>query len=102
MQDFGLFLSDDDSRQGVWLEPARKLDYYLLRNGDLLEYRRKLRHLRVRMLDGSVKTLLLDDSQPVACLMVVICTKIGKNFIYFIGNTILYLSIIALSCDFQL
>ena len=29
------------------------------------------------MLDGSVKTVLVDDSQPVANLMVVICTKIG-------------------------
>ncbi len=46
---------------------------------DLLEYRRKMRNLRVRMLDGSVKTVLVDDSQPVANLMVVICTKIGKT-----------------------
>jgi hypothetical protein len=44
---------------------------------DLLEYRKKLRTLRVRMLDGTLKTLLVDDSQPVANLMVVICTKIG-------------------------
>lgn len=29
------------------------------------------------MLDGTVKTMLVDDSQPVANLMVVICTKIG-------------------------
>jgi len=47
---------------------------------DLLEYRKKLRTLRVRMLDGTVKTLLVDDSQPVANLMVVICTKIGECF----------------------
>ena len=47
---------------------------------DLLEYRKKLRTLRVRMLDGTVKTLLVDDSQPVANLMVVICTKIGEYF----------------------
>lgn len=45
---------------------------------DLLEYRKKLRTLRVRMLDGTLKTLLVDDSQPVANLMVVICTKIGN------------------------
>lgn len=30
------------------------------------------------MLDGTLKTLMVDDSQPVANLMVVICTKIGK------------------------
>jgi talin len=44
----------------------------------MLEYRKKMRTLKVRMLDGTVKTMLVDDSQPVANLMVVICTKIGK------------------------
>lgn len=39
-----------------------------------------MRPLRVRMLDGTVKTVLVDDSQVVANLMVVICTKIGKFF----------------------
>ncbi|KAJ8686379.1 hypothetical protein QAD02_022173, partial [Eretmocerus hayati] len=76
-KDYGLFLADEDAKKGVWLEPGRNLDYYLLRNGDLLEYRRKLRTLRVRMLDGTLKTILVDDSQPVANLMVVICTRIG-------------------------
>lgn len=75
--EYGLFLSDEDNRQGVWLEPGRNLGYYMLRNLDVLEYRRKLRTLRVRMLDGAVKTILVDDSQPVSQLMVVICTKIG-------------------------
>lgn len=76
-KDYGLFLADEDVKKGVWLEPGRNLDYYILRNGDLLEYKKKLRTLRVRMLDGTLKTLLVDDSQPVANLMVVICTKIG-------------------------
>lgn len=76
-KDYGLFLADEDQKKGVWLEPGRNLDYYILRNGDLLEYKKKLRTLRVRMLDGTLKTLLVDDSQPVANLMVVICTKIG-------------------------
>ena len=31
------------------------------------------------MLDGSVKTVLVDDSQVIANLMVVVCTKIGIN-----------------------
>ncbi|KAJ3648384.1 hypothetical protein Zmor_020192 [Zophobas morio] len=51
-KDYGLFLTDDDSRTGVWLEPARHLEYYILRNGDTVEYRKKLRTLRVKMLDG--------------------------------------------------
>lgn len=75
--EYGLFLSDDEKKQGVWLDAGRILGYYMLRNQDLLEYRRKLRTLRVRMLDGAVKTILVDDSQPVSQLMVVICTKIG-------------------------
>lgn len=78
-KDYGLFLSTEDTKEGVWLEPARALDYYILRNTDLLEYKKKLRTLRVRMLDGTIKTLLVDDSQPVVNLMVVICTKIGKR-----------------------
>ena len=36
-----------------------------------------MRLLKVRMLDGTVKSLMVDDSQDVANLMVLICTKIG-------------------------
>lgn len=50
---------------------------------DLLEYRKKMRTLKVHMLDGTLKTLLVDDSQPVANLMVVICTKIGMSSTFF-------------------
>ncbi|KPU78180.1 uncharacterized protein Dana_GF24334, isoform D [Drosophila ananassae] len=75
--EYGLFISDEQNQQGVWLEAGRTLGYYILHNQDTLEYRRKLRTLRVRMLDGAVKTILVDDSQPVSQLMVVICTKIG-------------------------
>lgn len=49
----------------------------MLRNGDIVEYKKKMRTLRVRMLDGTLKTMMVDDSQNVANLMVVICTKIG-------------------------
>ena len=36
-----------------------------------------MRLLKVRMLDGTVKAVMVDDSQNVANLMVIICTKIG-------------------------
>ncbi|XP_065168829.1 talin-2-like isoform X5 [Atheta coriaria] len=75
--EYGLFLTADDNKIGVWLEPSRSLEYYMLSNGDVLEYTRKMRTLRVKMLDDSVKTILVDDSQIVANLMVVICAKIG-------------------------
>lgn len=32
-QDYGLFQPDDDEKKGIWLDPARTLDYYMLRNG---------------------------------------------------------------------
>lgn len=55
-KDFGLFLpSDEDNKKGVWLEPGRSLEYYILRNGDILEYKKKTRTLRVRMLDGELQ-----------------------------------------------
>ncbi|UYV77351.1 TLN1 [Cordylochernes scorpioides] len=76
-KDYGLFLSDEDQKKGVWLEMDYSLEHYLLRNGDMLVYKRKMRTLKVRMLDGSVKTVRVDDAQPVRKLMQVICTKIG-------------------------
>ncbi|XP_064596457.1 talin-1-like [Liolophura sinensis] len=75
--EYGLFLADDDPKKGVWLESGRSLEYYLLRNGDLLEYKKKHRILRVRTLDGTVKTMQVDDSHSVGQLMVTICSKLG-------------------------
>lgn len=55
-KEYGLFLaSEEDNKKGIWLEASRSLDYYMLRNGDLLEYNKKTRNLRVRMLDGEYK-----------------------------------------------
>ncbi|XP_014214953.1 talin-2 [Copidosoma floridanum] len=76
-EDYGLFFVNEDLKKGLWLESGRRLNYYILKNEDVLEYRKKIRYLRVRMLDGTLKTVLVDESQPVANLMVLICTKIG-------------------------
>ncbi|KAI1904474.1 hypothetical protein AGOR_G00006010, partial [Albula goreensis] len=75
--DYGLFLSDDDPRKGIWLESGRTLDYYMLRNGDILEYKKKQRPQRIRMLDGAIKTIMVDDSKTVGELLVTICSRIG-------------------------
>ncbi|MEJ1285495.1 hypothetical protein NN561_016490 [Cricetulus griseus] len=69
--DYGLFLSDEDPRKGIWLEAGRTLDYYMLRNG------KKQRPQKIRMLDGSVKTVMVDDSKTVGELLVTICSRIG-------------------------
>uniref|UniRef100_A0A8C7UWV2 Talin 2a n=1 Tax=Oncorhynchus mykiss TaxID=8022 RepID=A0A8C7UWV2_ONCMY len=75
--DYGLFLSDEDPRKGIWLESGRTLDYYMLRNGDILEYKKKQRPLKIKMLDGAVKTIMVDDSKTVGELLVTICSRIG-------------------------
>jgi len=74
---YGLFLADEDPKKGVWLDPAKTLEHYLLRENDSLEYRKIFRLLRVKMLDGAVKSVMVDDSQTVSTLMAVVCTKIG-------------------------
>uniref|UniRef100_A0A673WE22 Talin 2a n=1 Tax=Salmo trutta TaxID=8032 RepID=A0A673WE22_SALTR len=75
--DYGLFLSDEDPRKGIWLESGRNLDYYMLRNGDILDYKKKQRPLKIKMLDGAVKTIMVDDSKTVGELLVTICSRIG-------------------------
>ena len=32
-KDFGMFQPDEDPRKGIWLEPGRTLEYYLLKTG---------------------------------------------------------------------
>jgi talin len=59
------------------LETGRSLEYFLLRNGDMLEYKKKARTLKIRMLDESLKTISVDDSHPVSQIMITICSKIG-------------------------
>jgi len=46
----------------------------------MLEFKKKQRVIKVRMLDESVKSLVIDDSHIVEQLMVTICLKIGKLF----------------------
>ncbi|KAK2854302.1 hypothetical protein Q5P01_006963 [Channa striata] len=75
--DYGLFLSDEDPRKGIWLESGRTLDYYMLRNGDVLEYKKKQKPQKIKMLDGAVKTIMVDDSKTVGELLVTICSRIG-------------------------
>uniref|UniRef100_A0A1X7VGP0 FERM domain-containing protein n=1 Tax=Amphimedon queenslandica TaxID=400682 RepID=A0A1X7VGP0_AMPQE len=75
--EYGLFNPDDDPTKGRWLEQGRTLDYYHLKNGDILEYRKKTRPLRIKTLDGSIKTILVDDSATVAEITKTVCDRIG-------------------------
>uniref|UniRef100_UPI00358E49C6 talin-2-like n=1 Tax=Myxine glutinosa TaxID=7769 RepID=UPI00358E49C6 len=75
--EYGLFLADEDPKKGIWLDSSRTLDHYMLRNGDILEFRRKQRPLKVRMLDGTVKTVMVDDSKNVGDMLLTVCSRIG-------------------------
>uniref|UniRef100_A0A8C4IKJ8 Talin 2a n=1 Tax=Dicentrarchus labrax TaxID=13489 RepID=A0A8C4IKJ8_DICLA len=45
--------------------------------GDILEYKKKQRPQKIKMLDGAVKTIMVDDSKTVGELLVTICSRIG-------------------------
>lgn len=46
---------------------------------DTMEYRKKQRPLKIRMLDGTVKTIMVDDSKTVTDMLMTICARIGKG-----------------------
>lgn len=77
--DHGLFLVGDDIRSGKWLENNKTLNFYDVRSGDTMEFKKKHRPLRVRMMDGTQKTLMIDDSMPVSDLTAVIASHIGLS-----------------------
>ncbi|PAV71893.1 hypothetical protein WR25_14265 [Diploscapter pachys] len=76
-QEYGLFRVQDDDSQGFWMEGNKTLEHYLIRSNDKVEYKKKVRYLKVRMLDGAVKTIPVDESQPVGQIMLSVCNKIG-------------------------
>ncbi|KAJ3096387.1 Talin-1 [Phlyctochytrium planicorne] len=71
--DHGLFWPET----GKWFATAKVLDFYDLKSGDLLEYKKKHRILKVRTLDDSVKQILVDESQPVSIIVKAVCDRIG-------------------------
>ncbi|KAI9206533.1 uncharacterized protein BJ171DRAFT_498098 [Polychytrium aggregatum] len=73
--DHGLFWPD----QRKWLVSNKVLDYYDLKSGDTLEFKKKHRLLKFRTLDGSVKTALIDESSLVKDLVAAVCEKIGLS-----------------------
>lgn len=46
---------------------------------DTLEYKKKQRPLKIRMLDGTVKTVMVDDSKSVSDMLMTICARIGER-----------------------
>ncbi|RKP18357.1 hypothetical protein ROZALSC1DRAFT_23311 [Rozella allomycis CSF55] len=71
--DYGLYCVG----QKKWLVNNRTLAFYDLKNGDILEFKKKHRPMRVKMLDSTLKTVLIDESCTVSELVKIVCNKIG-------------------------
>ncbi|VDL62109.1 unnamed protein product [Hymenolepis diminuta] len=78
--EYGIFVEDPDPKHSFWLESSRLLSYYHLQDGMDVIYKSKLRRIVVSTLDGTRKTLQVDDSKTIADLMVTICGKMGELF----------------------
>ncbi|KAJ3080017.1 hypothetical protein HK102_003368, partial [Quaeritorhiza haematococci] len=71
--DHGLFYP----LQGKWFANNKILDFYDLKSGDALEFKKKHRPLKFRTLDGSIKTVIVDESLPVQPLVEMVCERLG-------------------------
>jgi len=60
--DHGMFQPAEGARMGRWLKPERTLMYYDMKSNDLVQYKKKHRALKVKLIDETVKTVLVDDS----------------------------------------
>lgn len=54
----------------------------LLLSQDVLEYKKKQRPQKIKMLDGAIKTIMVDDSKTIGELLVTICSRIGLYLRY--------------------
>lgn len=64
-------------RQRKWLVHARPLDNYDLRTGDTIEFRNKFRLLRVKLLDGTQKTIIIDETLEMFKIVEKVCDHLG-------------------------
>jgi talin len=56
--DHGIFWPDTNK----WLSPTKVLDFYEITSGDFVEFKKRHRMLKVKTLDDTVKTVLIDES----------------------------------------
>ncbi len=60
-----------------WLAGNKTLNFYDIRTGDAVEFKRRHRPLRVCLMDGATKTALIDDTAPVSQIVLAVCERIG-------------------------
>eukprot|EP00731_Ephydatia_muelleri_P017014 Em0010g112a len=73
-EQYGLLKSEN----GVWLDMFKSLEEYHLHDGDCLEFRSKMRLIRVRTLEDSIRVISVDGSHTVLEVTKTVCERIEK------------------------
>lgn len=63
--------------QGKWLVGTNTVAYYGFRDGDVLDLCSKHEKIKVKTLDGSIKTVLVDETLTVGSIVEGICSRLG-------------------------
>eukprot|EP00731_Ephydatia_muelleri_P017018 Em0010g116a len=74
VEQYGLLKSEN----GVWLDMFKSLEEYHLHDGDCLEFRSKMRLIRVRTLEDSIRVISVDGSHTVLEVTKTVCERIEK------------------------
>eukprot|EP00013_Stygamoeba_regulata_P005570 CAMPEP_0177638538 /NCGR_PEP_ID=MMETSP0447-20121125/5541_1 /TAXON_ID=0 /ORGANISM="Stygamoeba regulata, Strain BSH-02190019" /LENGTH=2427 /DNA_ID=CAMNT_0019140505 /DNA_START=274 /DNA_END=7558 /DNA_ORIENTATION=+ len=78
--DHGMFLPPEEGvRNGMWLDEDKTLVFYDLQSGDLVMYKKKHRVMKFQLLDGTIKSLMINESRPVVEIVENVCESIGVN-----------------------
>jgi talin len=78
-KDHGLFLppNKETGKKGTWLDPSKSLRFYGIVSNMTVEYKKKHRPLKIRLVDDTGKTIVIDDSANVRDISDAIGEKIG-------------------------
>lgn len=77
--DHGLFQAASNTRKGRWFKPNMTLKGAELLSGSVVEYKKKHRVLKVKLIDNSNRTVLIDDSASLGEILSVVCKKVQIN-----------------------
>lgn len=79
--DHGIFQPEVSGKSiGRWLKMDRTLLFYDINTGDEIHYKKKHRPLKVRLLDGTIKTISVDESLSIQQIAEIIGTKMGIGY----------------------
>lgn len=74
--DFGLY----DPKGKHWLKAEKALRFYNLKQNDTIEYKKTKQIFKIKLIDDSTRTIVLDTTCPISELVAVVGKKVGlKN-----------------------